>query len=115
MRGMRFAFAAFAPAACVLLGAWPSRADDSHDLHVEVAVVAGDVAPSPHGAGGSLNPLGLGVGARAGVSAMRFYGGLSFMYQVGESQDGYYGPGSHASVSSILYGVEGGFDVVSLS
>ncbi len=57
---------------------------------------------------GQPNPLGFGVGGRAGVAFSGWYAGLSLMYYVGES-----GTVSAVTTSehSFLYGVEGGYGV----
>jgi hypothetical protein len=54
------------------------------------------------------NPLGFGVGGRAGVEFAGWYGGLSLMYYVGES-----GTVSAVTASehSFLYGLEAGYGV----
>lgn len=72
-------------------------------VDVEVgAKIGGGGAPFT----GEPNPLGFGLGARAGVAFTGWYGGLSLMYYVGES-------GSVSAVTasehSLLYGVEGGY------
>jgi hypothetical protein len=54
------------------------------------------------------NPLGLGFGARAGIDLFGFYGGASFMYYLGGSQDI---PGGTQSATSTLYGVEVGYNI----
>jgi hypothetical protein len=54
------------------------------------------------------NPLGFGLGARAGVSILGFYGGLSFMDYLGTSQ---VGQGVTESLKSVLYGVEVGYNI----
>jgi len=63
-------------------------------------------APAP-------NPLGFGIGARAGVSLLSFYGGLSFMYYFGGGQDvpGALGAAFHESVTSTLFGFEAGYNI----
>jgi hypothetical protein len=52
------------------------------------------------------NPLGFGIGGRAGVQIVGLYGGVALVNYFGEST----GP-SYASVSrhALLYGVEGGY------
>ncbi len=54
------------------------------------------------------NPLGFGMGARAGVSLFSFYGGLSFMYYFGGGQDFM---SSHYSVTSTLFGFDLGYNI----
>lgn len=58
----------------------------------------------------NANPLGLGLGARGGVSFMGLYGGLNIVYYFGSSQSQSLG-GSSVSVSehSLLYGIEAGY------
>jgi hypothetical protein len=65
-------------------------------------------------AGGGTNPLsaqptplGFGLGGRAGVSFLGYYGGLSVMYYFGQS--GPAGPVPSASEHALLYGVEAGY------
>ncbi len=72
-------------------------------LDVELgAKVGGGGAPFS----GQPNPLGFGVGGRAGVAFTGWYGGLSFLYYVGESGTV---RAVTASEHSFLYGVEGGY------
>lgn len=68
-------------------------------VDLELAGKAG-VGTSPGGA--KPNPLGFGLGARGGVSLLGLYGGLAFMYYLGESDN-------FTSVHAWTYGVEGGF------
>lgn len=55
-----------------------------------------------------VNPLGFGLGARAGASLHGFYGGLSFMYYLGESAAVV---GLYSRAKSVLYGVEVGYNI----
>jgi hypothetical protein len=61
-----------------------------------------------------VNALGFGLGARAGASFSGFYGGLSFMYYLGEQQRPYPTDTNiliHLeSLSSVMYGVEAGYN-----
>jgi hypothetical protein len=70
----------------------------------------------------TINPLGFGVGGRAGVSFLGFYGGAQLMYYFGGSQDisvpgvsavGISVPGQSVSVSAhtLMYGVEAGYGI----
>jgi len=62
------------------------------------------------------NPLGLGLGARGGVSVMGLYGGLNVMYYFGSSQSqSFAGATATESVHSLLYGIEAGYGVKVLS
>ena len=54
------------------------------------------------------NPLGFGLGARAGVSILGFYGGVSFMDYLGTSR---VNQGVTDSLKSVLYGVEVGYNI----
>jgi hypothetical protein len=63
------------------------------------------------------NPLGPGLGMRAGVSFMGLYGGLNIVYYFGSSEN-VLGPGINSvgvpvtiSQHSLLYGVEAGYGV----
>jgi len=56
---------------------------------------------------GTPNPLGLGVGGRAGVSFRGLYGGLSLMYYLGGSTN--FADGTTLSTHALMYGVEGGY------
>jgi hypothetical protein len=80
----------------------------AHDAHalgpldLEIGAKAG-VGTTPGGVpSGSPNPLGFGIGGRAGVSIIGLYGGLSGMYYLGGSQNG-------LSAHSVLLGVEAGY------
>ncbi|MGH7285572.1 MAG: hypothetical protein ACRELY_28965, partial [Polyangiaceae bacterium] len=52
----------------------------------------------------SPNPLGVGLGARAGVDLFGFYGGLSLMYYLGGSSNGF-------SDHSLMEGVDVGYNI----
>jgi hypothetical protein len=92
------------------------------DLEVGAKVGFGTNPVSNSNGGSSLNPLGFGLGARAGVSFLGFYGGAQLMYYFGGSQDlsvpgvsagGISVPGQSASVSvhTLMYGVEAGYGI----
>jgi hypothetical protein len=53
---------------------------------------------------GSINPLGVGLGARAGVDFFGFYGGLNVMYYFGGTVDGF-------SEHSLMEGIEFGYSI----
>jgi hypothetical protein len=82
----------------------------AHDAHalgpldLEIGVKAG--AGTVPGGGSGPNPLGFGLGGRAGVSIFGLYGGLSLLNYFGESQT--LGP-FKTSAKSLMYGVEGGY------
>jgi hypothetical protein len=72
---------------------------------VEVAA-RGGIASSP--TSDHPNPLGGGIGARAGVSIFSLYGGLSVMYYFGGKDSE---PGIETSNHTLMYGVEAGFNL----
>jgi hypothetical protein len=85
--------------------------NDAHalgPLDLEIGAKAG-VGTMPSNESGP-NPLGFGIGGRAGVAIAGLYGGVSAVYYVGESQSVSAG-GVSANVSkhALLYGVEGGY------
>jgi len=89
-----------------------SAARDAHALgpvDLEAGAKLG-MGTNPSNNNGGPNPLGLGLGARGGVSFMGLYGGLNIVYYFGSSQSQSLG-GSSVSVSehSLLYGVEAGY------
>jgi hypothetical protein len=53
--------------------------------------------------GGNINPLGAGLGGRAGVAFFGFYGGAALLYYFGGSQSG-------VSEHSLMYGLEAGYN-----
>jgi hypothetical protein len=79
---------------------------DAHALGPVDLEVAGKVGYGTNPFSGFPNPLGFGLGARAGVSILGLYGGLGLMYYFGSSQNL---PGVSVSSNSFLYGVEGGY------
>jgi hypothetical protein len=90
-------------------------------VDVEVAArVGGGTSPVSSGSNSSssgnldINPLGFGVGGRAGVSFFNVYAGLSAMYYFGGGKDVPTVPGmppAHESGTSVLYGAEVGYDI----
>jgi len=80
-------------------------------IGIEVAAKAG-AATNPYGGGGTINPLGFGLGGRAGVVLMdHLYGGINVMYYLGGSGPDYSGSNPTGSVSAhtLMYGVEAGW------
>jgi hypothetical protein len=75
---------------------------------IEIAAKAGGGTNS---VSGGPNALGLGLGLRGGVLFSRFYGGLSFMDYLGSGQNLPTTEGTRYSLSSILIGFEGGYDI----
>jgi hypothetical protein len=82
-------------------------ANDAHalgPLDVEIGARSGFGTPPGGVLSGDPNPLGFGIGGRAGVSSLGLYAGISGMYYVGEDQRASGGSSAH----SVLLGVEGG-------
>jgi hypothetical protein len=71
-------------------------------LDLEVAAKAGVGTTPSNIPSGYPNPLGFGIGARAGVSIFGLYGGGSIIYYLGGSDNG-------LSTHTLMYGVEGGY------
>jgi hypothetical protein len=86
-----------------------SIAPDAHALGPVDLEVAGKLGVGTNPFGDLPNPLGFGLGARAGVSLLGLYGGLSLMYYFGSGQDNVAGAGGRVSVNSLLYGIEAGY------
>jgi hypothetical protein len=87
----------------------------AHDAHalgpldLEIGARAG-VGTSPGGTSNGPNPLGFGIGGRAGVSILGLYGGVSGMYYVGESKDvTVLGVTASGKAHSVLLGFEAGY------
>jgi hypothetical protein len=94
----------FVLAAAVAIGAVTlSSAPDAHALGpIDLEIAAkGGYGTNPFG--GSVNPLGAGLGGRAGVGFFGFYGGIAGLYYLGGSQDG-------VSVHTAMYGFEAGYN-----
>jgi hypothetical protein len=65
----------------------------------------------PDGASVS-NPLGFGLGGRAGVDVFGFYGGVNLMYYLGSSQDVNEGGATEsASIHTLMYGIDVGYNL----
>src|SRR5271168_359202 len=94
MKSAPILVAAIAAGTLTLVATRPAHALGPIDL--EIGAKAG-IATSPV-SGGGPNPLGVGVGGRAGISILGFYGGGNLMYYFGANSE-------HA----LLYGVEGGY------
>ncbi|HTQ44405.1 MAG TPA: hypothetical protein VMI75_16705 [Polyangiaceae bacterium] len=70
-------------------------------IDLEVGAKAG-VGTKPYNGDGP-NPLGFGLGGRAGVVLLdHLYGGVNVMYYLGDSQNG-------VSFNTLMYGVEAGW------
>jgi hypothetical protein len=73
-------------------------------LDLEVGVKAGVGTTPSNIPDGSPNPLGFGIGGRAGISILGLYGGGSIIYYTGGSQN-------NLSVNTLMYGFEGGYGI----
>ena len=119
--------ASIVAAACAFGAATFAMTRTAHALgpvDLEIGAKAGlgtNPLSNPNG-GPDINPLGFGLGARAGVSFLGFYGGAQLMYYFGGSQDigvpgvsvgGISVPGQSVSVSAhtLMYGVEAGYGI----
>ncbi|MGA7119046.1 MAG: outer membrane beta-barrel protein [Polyangiaceae bacterium] len=85
-------------------------------LDVEIgAKVGGGTTPS-NVASGATNPLGFGLGGRAGVAFLGLYGGVSIAYYFGGSETlpivGAVVPAVSSSTHSLMYGFEAGYGTV---
>jgi hypothetical protein len=79
------AVALFVVAAMVNAAFWSNSASALGPLDLEVAVKAGG---GSNWTGQSPNPMGFGIGGRAGVAIHGLYGGVNGMYYVGSSATG---------------------------
>jgi hypothetical protein len=93
-------FAALVVAMAALLSAKTARALGPVD--VEAAALAGYGTNPVRGY--AINPLGLGIGGRAGVSAHGFYGGVSVVDYLG-------GTNGSTRSASVEMGVEAGYGI----
>jgi hypothetical protein len=75
-------------------------------LDIEIGAKAGVGTTPSNLPSGSINPLGFGIGGRAGVSILGLYGGGSIIYYLGGSQSE---PGGSVSVHTLMYGFEIGY------
>jgi hypothetical protein len=109
--------ASIVAAACAFGAATFAMTRTAHALgpvDLEIGAKAGlgtNPLSNPNG-GPDINPLGFGLGARAGVSFLGFYGGVQLMYYFGGSQD-LNVPGQSVSVKAhtFMYGVEAGYGI----
>jgi hypothetical protein len=113
MRRSSIALLAAALAACTL-----STARDAHALgpvDIEAGAKLG-MGTNPSNNNGAANPLGLGLGARGGVSFLGLYGGVNLVYYFGSSKSQTIDGASFSeSVHSLLYGLEAGYGIKLLS
>ena len=71
-------------------------------LDLEIGAKAGVGTTPSNFPNGATNPLGFGLGDRAGVSIMGLYGGGQIIYYLGGSENS-------VSVHTLMYGVEAGY------
>jgi hypothetical protein len=79
----------------------PREAHALGPLDLEAGLKVG-VGTTPSNLNAQINPLGLGIGGRAGVSIFGLYGGLNIVDYLGSSQ-------SNVSVHALQYGAEVGY------
>jgi hypothetical protein len=91
----------------------PAHALGSIDLEVGAKAGVGTNPYSGSGGLGGLNPLGFGLGGRAGVVLFdHLYGGVNLMYYLGESGSSgssFNGGSFDLSAHTLMYGVEAGW------
>jgi hypothetical protein len=75
-------------------------------VDLEIGAKAG-LGTSPISSSGYPNPLGFGIGGRAGVAFLGFYGGVQLMYYLGGSTDE--GDGVTFKDHTFMYGIEAGY------
>jgi hypothetical protein len=78
----------------------PREARALGPLGVEIAAKGG-YGTNPDSSA-PFNPLGVGLGGRAGITLLGFYGGVNVLYYLGGSQD-------TVSEHALLYGLEAGY------
>jgi hypothetical protein len=88
-----------------LVLALPREAHALGPLGIEIAAKGG-YATNPDSSS-PINPLGVGLGGRAGITLLGFYGGVNVLYYLGGSQD--VGPLGTLSEHFLLYGIEAGY------
>jgi hypothetical protein len=103
MKSAPILVAAVAAGTLTFVAARPAHALGPLDL--ELGDKAG-VATNPYNVSGSENPMGFGLGGRAGVSIFGLYGGIQAMYYFGSSQSV---DGTSFSSHTVMYGFEGGY------
>jgi hypothetical protein len=73
-------------------------------LDLEIGAKAGVGTTPSNIPSGFPNPLGFGIGGRAGISILGLYAGGSIIYYLGGSENG-------LSAHTLMYGVEGGYGI----
>ncbi len=114
MKAALVLFAAVAAGAGTIALSCPAYALGPVDLEVGARVGYGS---NNQKGSGEINPLGVGLGARAGVSFFNIYGGAQVMYYFGGSQTELVGidamgnpVSAKVTETSLLYGFEGGYN-----
>jgi len=81
---------------------------DAHALGPIDLEIAAKVGYANNPGSGVPNPLGVGLGGRAGVSFMGAYGGVNILYYFGGTSNVNI---ASVSANSLLYGIEAGYGV----
>jgi hypothetical protein len=80
-------------------------------IDLEIGARAG-IGTDPVSNNDGPNPLGFGLGGRAGIDFMGFYGGVSLLYYFGGSEDvGVPGETAHVSAHTFMYGLDLGYGI----
>jgi len=96
-------------ALCLAVLIAPTEAHALGPIDLEVAAKVG-YANNP--GSGDPNPLGVGLGGRAGVAFMGAYGGVNILYYFGGTSNlNTFGATGSVSANSLLYGIEAGYGV----
>ncbi|HEY8088143.1 MAG TPA: hypothetical protein VIF09_09865 [Polyangiaceae bacterium] len=95
-------FASLAAAALPL--AFSTSAHAMGPIDLEIGLRSGVGTTPSNFPSTTPNPLGFGLGARAGVDVFGFYGGLNLMYYFGGSSNGF-------SDHSLMEGVDVGYNI----
>ena len=102
MRKAPLLLAALAAAALPL--AFSTSAHALGPVDLEIGLRSGVGTTPSNFPSGNPNPLGFGIGGRAGVDVLGFYGGLGLMYYTGGSSNGF-------SDHSLMEGVDVGYNI----
>jgi len=94
-------------AAAIAAALTGSVAGDAHALGPIDLEVAAKAGAGTNPSSGPINPLGFGLGGRAGVSFFGIYGGVDVMYYLGGSQSV---AGESVSAHTLMYGLDLGYN-----
>lgn len=110
MRTASIVAAAFAFGACTFAMTRNAHALGPVDVEIGAKVGVG-TSPANNNNGVSVpNPLGFGIGGRAGVDFLGFYGGIQLMYYFGGSDTASFdGQSISLKDHTFMYGVEAGY------